>query len=279
MTQRRLLKIYLTFLIAFAVFMVVNVIAGAGTTAAQTEAPINYCATSFKNKDGKTITPIYNDSSLDTEEVMKLYHKTMNEQFNWYIARMLANETNAAKTGTRDPLGSPPKPVSEDNPQVLQDCPADGSNFSTYCVGQRLLTDETFGYIAYQRALDCRRGLVFETKEDERSYADYLECTISLGTACPEDVQKKFGPVYQSQKALEMSARLDAIAREKTAAKRALDQTLAAYNELRTAWPMHQKYMAIYQSLIKYRDKLVEIRNQVEEFPSKFIDASTTKCT
>lgn len=256
MMKRHQLKIYLTLAACLALFMAVSAFTGKAQTTAAAE-PTDYCAESFKSlKTGETIWPKYNNPALDTEEIMELYHKTINGQFNWYISRMLAAETLAAKTGQRVPEGRPPEPVSEDNPQVLKDCPADGRNFSTYCVAQDLLTNETYGYIAYRRALDCRRGQLYDSSQKgEDTYAD------------------------QGQAALMMSARLEAIAREKTAAKRALDQTLSAYNELRTAWPMHKKYIQIYDSLIKYRDKLVEIRNQVEEFPSKFIDASTTKCT
>jgi len=254
--KKHSLKISLSLAAAFALFMAVSAITGYAQTPAAGK-PVDFCAVEFKSlKTGKTIRPIFNDPALDTEAVMVLYHKNINTTFNQYIVKMIEAESEAVKTGKINPDGRAPAPVSADNPQVLKDCPADGSNFSTYCVAQRLLTDETGGYFAYQRALDCRRGQLFDSSQKGKdTYAS------------------------QGQAALMMSARLDAIAREKTSAKRALDQTLSAYNELRTAWPMHKKYIQIYESLIKYRDKMVEIRNQVEEFPSKFIDASTTKCS
>jgi len=254
--KRHALKIQLTLIAAFALFMAVSAISSRAAAPAA-DTTVDYCAEEFTSPTtGKTIRPIYNKPDLDTEQIMELYHTTINDTFNHYIEKMISEESNAAKTGERKPEGRPPDPVSADNPQVLQDCPADASNFSTYCVGQLILTDETAGYIAYRRALDCRRGLLYDSSQKGND-------TYSS----------------QGQAVLAMSARLEAIVREKTAAKRALDQTLAAYNELRTAWPMHKKYMQIYESLIKYRDKMVEIRNQVEEFPSKFIDASTTKCS
>lgn len=274
------LKIYLILGAAFALFMGINAFTGRAQTPAA-DTPVDYCAVSSD----------YNKPELDAEQIMELYHKTINEKFNKYIERMIEAETKAAKTGERGADGRPPEPVSEKNPQLLQDCPKDGSNFSTYCVGVTLLTNETFGYVAYQRALDCKRNQLFDSTKKQNAWNDYINVMTCLGgveSILPPDkctqeekarLEKEIGGVYQAQQALTMSARLEAIAREKTAAKRALDQTLAAYNELRTAWPMHQKYMRIYDSLIKYRDKMVEIRNQVEEFPSKFIDASTTKCS
>jgi hypothetical protein len=240
--KRHSLKIYLVLIASFAVFMAMNAFTGRAQDAAA--EPTDYCS----------VKSDYNDPNLDTEQVMEKYHKKINEEFNKYTARMIEAETLAAKTGQREDAGRPPKPVSENEPQVLQACTSD--NYSTYCVGQTLLTNEQYGYIAYIRALDCKRNKIYDSTQAEKSQF-----------------------TSQGQAALMMSARLEAIAREKTAAKRALDQTLSAYNELRMAWPMHKSYMKIYESLIKYRDKLVEIRNQVEEFPSKFIDASTTKCT
>lgn len=61
-------------------------------------------------------------------------------------------------------------------------------------------------------------------------------------------------------------------------AKQALDQTLDAYNQMRTAWQLHVRYMDIFAELVKYRDHIVEIRKSTDAFPIKFIDATTTKC-
>jgi hypothetical protein len=161
--------------------------------------------------------------------------------FNDKIRKMIQGETDAANTGDYN------KPDSI--PPANEICPA--SNYSTYCLAQATLKD----YMAYIKALDCRRSVLFENVDQQQS-----------------------APL-QLQAALMVSSRMEAITNEKGDAKRALDQALAAYNELRFAWPMHKKYMKIYESLTKFRDKMVEIRQQVSEFPSKFIDATTTKCT
>lgn len=247
--KKHSLKIWISLLAVCALFLAVNAIIGKFTAASAATKP-NYCDAAYVSAKGEANE--YNDPALDTEQVMVKYHTRINQEFNKYIGDMLKYETIAADTNNPNPRGNPPKPVSEGS-QTLEACPAD--NYSTYCVGMNLLNNEAWGYVAYRRALDCRRGKIFETKVESAK------------------------PVKQGAAALQISARLEAITREKTAAKRALDQTLSAYNELRTAWLMHRKYMAIYKNLIKYRDKMVEIRKQVEEFPSKFIDASTTKCT
>ncbi len=75
------------------------------------------------------------------------------------------------------------------------------------------------------------------------------------------------------------AARIKFIDEEIARAKTALDQTLDAYSQLRSAWQMHVKYMDTFAELVKYRDHLVEIRKQTDAFPIRFIDATTTKCS
>jgi hypothetical protein len=72
--------------------------------------------------------------------------------------------------------------------------------------------------------------------------------------------------------------RIKYIDEEITRAKTALDQTLDAYSQLKTAWQMHVRYMDIFAELVQYRDHLVTIRKQTDAFPFRFIDATSTKC-
>lgn len=61
-------------------------------------------------------------------------------------------------------------------------------------------------------------------------------------------------------------------------AKTALDQALDAYSRLQSAWKMHVGYVDVFELLVRYRDHLVAIRKQTDQFPFRFVDASTTKC-
>lgn len=65
---------------------------------------------------------------------------------------------------------------------------------------------------------------------------------------------------------------------EEQRAKEALDKTLDAYSQMRSAWKLHVEYMDTFADLVKYRDYLVSVRKQTDTFPFKFIDATTTKC-
>lgn len=198
----------------------------------------------------------YFKSNLSTERAMTLYHKTINEKFNKYI-KMMMSEENPQN-------GKPP----EDDNCVGTD------NYSTYCVAMDLLNNPEYGYMAYKKALTCRKYSLFEDATDRDAWTAYSDFMI-LGDEYEEKVQD----IYQTQRVMQISARLEGIENEIDAAKQTLDQTLSAYDSLKTAWKMHVKYMEIYKSLVKYRDKLVEVRHQVEFFPAKFIDATTTSCT
>lgn len=213
---------------------------------------------------------VYAAKDKGLEQVIEEYHKNMNDKFNEYTKKMLEEQEKASKTNTPDPNSKAPE---------SGDCTGLSDNYSTYCVAKTLLSNETSGYMEYLKALDCRKNQFFDTKEDELSYADVGETILSAGVSNPGAVEEQYPEIYQLQKSMEMSARLDAVTREIDSAKQTLDVTLATYNELKTAWAMHKRYVEIYESLVKYRDKMVEIRHQVEDFPSKFIDATTTMCT
>lgn len=198
----------------------------------------------------------YFKSNLSTESAMKLYHKTINEKFNVYIRKMMSEE---------DPENG--KPPEND------DCEGT-DNYSTYCVAMDLLNNPEYGYMAYKKALTCRKYSLFEDATDRDAWSAYSDFMIY-----GEGNEQKVQDIYQTQRVMQISARLEGIENEIDAAKQTLDQTLSAYDSLKTAWKMHVKYMEIYKSLVKYRDKLVEVRHQVEFFPAKFIDATTTSCT
>lgn len=242
------LIIWLILLGIFTAFLTIC----AATAGAAPEAPVNPC-------DYVTSESQYFNPDLSTEKVMEFYHRNMNDEFYLYIQRML----NA----------DPKEPELGKAPADPEDC-IGGANYSTFCVAYVLLTNKRFGYMPYRKALDCRKYTILDGALQRDQWNKYVD-TMIYGRTAEESVQT----IYQGQKVLEVSSKLQAIEREIADSKNALDQALAAYEELKTAWPMHKKYMEIYENLIKYRDKLAEIRGHVEEFPSKFIDATTTQCT
>jgi hypothetical protein len=84
---------------------------------------------------------------------------------------------------------------------------------------------------------------------------------------------------YLTEESLKLIAQENRINNELVMAQRALDVSLATYNEIMTAYVMHKEYEKIIESLIKYKNKLLKLRKEIERFPSKFIDATTASCT
>ncbi len=220
----------------------------------------------------------YLDDQVSLEDVMKNYHKHVNDTFNLYIKKMLTeNQKNPD-----DPNGKAPQ---TNNPEM--DCLKNNANYSTYCLAVRLLGDDKTakdqGYLSYKKALLARRDQIFDTAKEKDLYQKFIEATSCAGkspTSCDaEKVNASTQNIYQTQKLLEISDRTRAIDHEITLSKDVLDKTLAAYDQLRMAFPMHLAYRKIFNQLVDYRSKLVELRDQTDDFPAHFVDVATLKCT
>lgn len=226
----------------------------------------------------------YDSKLLSVNEIIVTYHNHVNETFNNTIKLMLeAQEARAKNPGTSDdPNGKPLKSAAE----CLD--PVNNRNYSTFCLAVILLggnNDECLvpdekktedfkkfcelgggarplkGYLNFKAALEKKKKNIFETEKDKTKWqklaSDVWDSTTAIG------------------KIFTRNANID---QEIKIAKKALDQTLSAYDQLRLVWPMHVRYKQIYKDLENYRDKIVDIRRQVDLFPSKFIDLTTTKC-
>jgi len=81
------------------------------------------------------------------------------------------------------------------------------------------------------------------------------------------------------QVSAKQTAKYNEINTELRRAKKALDATLQAYNELKIAYPMHVQYQETIKNLTEYNKKMSKLRQEVEQLPGKFIDATTAACT
>lgn len=168
-----------------------------------------------------------------------------------------------------------------------------------------------YSYFCYVAALDRKRQEIYDStpqgilaKCGNSEFADEDICKIKSQLDSETDIKKKADLreklAYQlNQKGwwstsyrgaitsltaniIDLSdataERIKFIDEEEARAKIALDQTLDAYSQLKSAWQLHVKYMDVFAELVKYRDYLVQIRKQADYFPLKFIDATTTKC-
>ncbi|MBP9718057.1 hypothetical protein KBD59_02050 [Candidatus Gracilibacteria bacterium] len=223
-------------------------------------------------------------SNIDAvDQIIAEYHKTVNAYFNNKTKEMM----KIAKSGTDEDLNrltlliTPPEQQfgSDGLPTKRKDCKGSGDgtiNLSTYCASM----DMTKEYFLMREALSTLRGEAmtqaiqrFETlgqvRKPDGSFDNVVEQPRIFGGGTLGEGQRRLQDYGQI--ANHIDSELDL-------ARKALDQGLAAYNELQLALPMHVKYKKITVSLEKYRDKLSELRQDIEFYPATFIDVTTPAC-
>lgn len=209
------------------------------------------------------------------------YHKNVNWIVNEYTEALIIR-ANKAYEESNNPIDAnifEKGLVPVEN--IAEDCELDGSpvlyddyNISTACLAVRL-TEE---YIPF----------AYRMEEWKKEISDLVNvstemplCDVAGKEIDPEE-HPEIMDVYQHRydtAIAQARLRSEMIDRELENAKKAMDLTLAAYNELQMALPLHMRYMRIVRELEKFRDSLGDLRSVVEAYPSIFPNASTTKCT
>lgn len=143
-----------------------------------------------------------------------------------------------------------------DDPDVVP--PPEGeecstSNVSTYCVAMAAVDK----YEAFRRALLLTHSpySVDPSEGDEVVYYDIENVS---------DAQAERQTLIQNQ--LELSEKV-------------LDVTLATYQETYLYYNLHTEYWSLIEALEDYRDGLSDVRKEVENYPFKFHNRTTTECT
>lgn len=192
------------------------------------------------------------------EQMLSSYHARMNGLFNDRIKKMVKAMEQAQNAEALKKLFAPPQAVKKDGLPVGREA-CGMENLSTYCLAQSALEE----YFAFREAMLIARDRI------KQKIPTQFE-TIS---------GKNFSGAPAAQKVLNYGETIDRIDREIDIARQALDQGLAAYNEMQTTYPLHKKYQEVIKSLTTYRDKISAVRKQIERFPPTFLDVTTTKCT
>ena len=178
------------------------------------------------------------------------YHGEMNAYFNEKMLKLneLMEDENFYKDPKKKELLLPPASIDTVNDSletIVEKCGKD--NVSTYCVSIGAL----------------------------RKYTTYVEFLNNLkGTLDLENLA--YVPILNALS--NMTGRNLKIDEEIDQAQATMKATIAAYNEFRLAYPMHQKYEEIIEDLVKYKLALKDIRKRVAQFPGKFIDATSSQC-
>ena len=211
-------------------------------SAAQQEQQNKY----LKVLEGENFRADVGETESSVEEVVKTYHKNVNDMFNERISEMVKLGATGNPKDLEKMMGFVTPPGIEFDLEGLplrrRPCGEDG-RLSAYCLSLAA-TDE---YFFFREALLEARRLAREK-----------------GSATASE---------------EYAALIERIDSETDIARRALDQALSMYNELQSALPLHQKYLQTIKKLESYRDKISGVRKEIELFPDTFLDVTTTQCT
>lgn len=204
--------------------------------------------------EGKT----YDFQKITTIDSMVRYHEAMNTLFNESLEKVVKilddPEKGLLNPDLQSPCGSDDFQKDGGSKKCEELCEGSENNVSTYCVSVKA-TDMYLSYIGHLGQL---QGTVnFES-------LGWTKMTVIPATDL----------VYQA-----ILARDEKITKDIEESRRVLEATLGAYNEFMVSYPIHKQYQVIIKNLIKYKNKLKNIRRYIIEFPSTFIDTTATKCS
>ncbi len=188
---------------------------------------------------------------VNFSKAQALYHLTINDMFNKKIKLLIDNK--GSHKG---------------------DC-SDEKDITTYCLAE-MATNE---YFLYNEALQKKKENVEDSslKSGDALIKRYIQGdTQSFLDRLQRDPKDAVNDL--SIKAAQQLDRISVIDQELDDARKALDKSLAAYNELRSAYPMHLQLQETISNLVIYKDRLKKLSKTVETYPGKFHDATTTQC-
>lgn len=183
----------------------------------------------------------YDKNLQGLQAAIALYHKNVNDLFNAKMKLLIKRK------------GTDALPYNQNGDLNPEGC--DDQNVTTFCLSVAALDY----FEDFEVAMAKRAKRFWNEEEVEENVNDPKSTSIN-------DIL------------ITQSLRAEAISQELKIAEIALDRSLAAYNELRVAYPIHKQYEQIIVDLTKYRDALADVRDEIELYPSKLLDASTPSC-
>ncbi len=105
-------------------------------------------------------------------------------------------------------------------------------------------------------------------------YMAYVETILIVRAKLPKVDEDS----NQSSLFSDVSLRNAKIELEIEDAKMVMEQTIKLYDEFKMAYPTHMEYKKIIKSLNKFKIAIKNVREEVETFPGKFIDATSPTC-
>ena len=189
----------------------------------------------------------------DVDNMVVAYHKTMNKIVNEKIEMFMTYSAEDLEKFDKAPLEIMEETEDENNKIVLTASgkfePCEPENTSTFCLAELLLRE----YYHWRQAMLDKRNNIVQTAQVKTSITK-------------EELLNSVG---------EIDSAIDV---ELDVARKTMDVTLAAYNELHTAWPVHLEYKVIIEKLEDYRDQIANLRREIEVYPATFLNSSTASC-
>lgn len=216
------------------------------------------------------------------DQIISKYHEMINCLFNMRIEKMVKKILQRIRLTEKDLQEIfisllPPEFILNEEKQAIGREPCLKMNLSTYCLAQAA-TEE---YMQFRAAMQKAR----QKEKQDAAQQFFKQTGKSVDEAPDRFVEQRslggaFADIFQGEKALQdYGATINRIDDEMKFARQALDQALAAYGELQMALPLHRKYKEVISTLEKYRDKVSDIRKEVDLYPVTFLDVTTTQCT
>ncbi len=223
------------------------------------------------DSDFEKLVQQYDRDHIALRAAVRKYHNNMNEIFNRYTKNLLSEDDSFT--------AAPPENGA-----------CDDKNVSTFCLSMEVVDE----YIAFITGLETHRDFLTDKVADEN--ADILEAWESAEDRAEEEaaeageeleegdwIESNLAEQHEigtSQNAIDRyNKRVALIDGQADLARPVLDVALETYDALQLFYPLHQEYAALVKDLEAYRDGLSSVRKQVEKYPAKFHNMTTTDCT
>ena len=227
------------------------------------------------NADYEGLVQKYDNDHSSLAGAILSYHKNINEIFDEHIEKLLSGEVD----GDNKPKYSTSGPPLDDSGTVVdgeQFCKSETTNVSTYCLGFEVLDE----YTAFMVGIETHRSQYQDKIDDEHSDIIKEENQASEYNFWRKNFWFDGLKVVSSEKAINHLSERVALIDEQTAlAKDVMVAALDTYDELQIYYALHLQYYGLIEDLEGYRDALSKVRAQVEKYPGKFHDMTTTDCT
>jgi hypothetical protein len=224
----------------------------------------------YDQSEVDSLSERYDREHVVLRRAVTKYHNDMNDLMNDFTEKLIDGEDS-----------NPPSCDGEAcQPKEMEAACTDG-NVSTFCLSVKMVNN----YLAFQQALysddeNSHSQYSYDKIEHFESYRNSIENSDLLKALDVWNISDgEYEAVAFEGLIKSRNQRIALIEDQKDLAKDVMDVALATYNQLLMYYKLHVAYEGVIEDLEEYRDALSDVRFQVEKYPSKFHNVTTTECT